>query len=259
MTQAPAQDGTATALGLLLGRALRVVVAVALLGGLLGAALGAARQSSLGEFAADLDGGRVTEIEFADTSTYLPGLDREGAETVVRWRPAGAGWRTARLDPTFADGPYGVDLDREDPDGSVVTGPDVDGIARSETVIRARAAAAGVPVVDRGPDAAHRLVRISTIVSLLLVLVLIGGPQPRRATKWAWFWLMLVPGGVTQLAWVALEAPWSSRANRRPEPLPHRDQPGDTRLTGGWAFLLCLPVSIAVALAGWSVASWLTG
>ncbi|HLT85655.1 MAG TPA: hypothetical protein VKZ83_15585 [Phototrophicaceae bacterium] len=62
------------------------------------------------------------------------------------------------------------------------------------------------------------------------LLVLVGGPQPRLATKWAWFWLMyLVPP--TALALVALEPVplWRGEARWRAR-----------RLTGGWALLIGL-------------------
>ena len=256
VTQAPVLDGTATRLGRELGRLLRVTVALVLLGGLLGAALGAAPPSDLDALAADLDSGRVTEIEFSDSGAYEPGLRRDSVDPVVRWRTVGAGWQVARLDGTLGDRST---VGGWPADGSAGTDVVGSGPAEDRAAIRVRAQAAGVPIVDRGPDAAHRLVQVATVLSVLLVLVLIGSPQPRRATKWAWFWLMLLPGGLGQLAWIAVEAPWSTRANRRPEPLPHNRQPDDTRLTGGPAFLLSVAVGLVLTVAGWSVAGWLTG
>lgn len=126
-------------------------------------------------------------------------------------------------------------------------------------MIRARAQMAGVPVSSGGGGPPHTLVSLAGLTGLLLVLVLIGAPQPRRATKWAWFWLILIPGGVGQLAWLAMEAPWSSGSNRRPEPLPHPRQPEDTRLTGGRALVLAGVLGLAVTGLGALAASWLAG
>jgi len=56
------------------------------------------------------------------------------------------------------------------------------------------------------------------IAHLVLLLLLITGPQPRRATKWAWFWLSFLPlGWVVSMAtvislWAASSSPfWWSR------------------------------------------------
>ena len=69
------------------------------------------------------------------------------------------------------------------------------------------------------------------------LLLLIAGPQPRLATKWAWFWLGSLPP--LWLAFVILEPLplWA----RRPMPVARR------RLTGGWAFLLSRVLGSVVA------------
>ncbi|MCK6211468.1 hypothetical protein KZX45_13035 [Georgenia sp. EYE_87] len=58
---------------------------------------------------------------------------------------------------------------------------------------------------------------------------LVLGPQPRLATKWAWFWL----AGAAPLLWLAFVV-------LEPVPLWRRAPAaaGPRRLTGGWAFLL---------------------
>lgn len=61
------------------------------------------------------------------------------------------------------------------------------------------------------------------------LLVLIFGPQPRLAAKWAWFWLSCaVP--VLWLAFLVLEPvpAWRRRAMAR----------AASKFTGGWALLL---------------------
>ena len=72
------------------------------------------------------------------------------------------------------------------------------------------------------------------------LLVLVVGPQPRLATRWAWFWLMyLAPPAA--LVFLVLE----------PVPLWRREaNAGRKRLTGGWALLLAL-VSAEALQATW--------
>ena len=65
-------------------------------------------------------------------------------------------------------------------------------------------------------------------------LVLLGyGPQPWRARRWAWLWLMSLFGLQTLgvLAFLALSGP---------TPLLAPPKPGRSRLGGGWAFVLAL-------------------
>ena len=57
-----------------------------------------------------------------------------------------------------------------------------------------------------------------------------GGPEPWRATRWAWMWLTLLGGPIGCLAFLLLGGPLGLR---RPADL-------NRRLTAGWAFLLSL-------------------
>ncbi|MPV39139.1 hypothetical protein [Georgenia subflava] len=70
-----------------------------------------------------------------------------------------------------------------------------------------------------------------TIAALAVLLLLVLGPQPRLATKWAWFWLAMTAAPLW-LVFVLLEP--TPLGARRPAPLPAR------RLTGGWAFLISI-------------------
>lgn len=70
------------------------------------------------------------------------------------------------------------------------------------------------------------------ILLLAAVGMLVSGPKPWRATRWAWFWLMVSPVGT--LAYLVLSGP--TPLVPAPRNLTHR-------LTGGWAFLLTLPLS----------------
>ena len=71
---------------------------------------------------------------------------------------------------------------------------------------------------------------------VVAVLLLATVPEPRWATRWAWFWAFITPLGVVALPLFALG---SVPLPGRPAPRP----PGH-RLTGGWAFLL---VNVSVA------------
>ena len=66
--------------------------------------------------------------------------------------------------------------------------------------------------------------------------LLVAGPQPWRATRWAWFWLLLPPFG--SVVYLVLSGPTPGVPGPRD---PHR------RLTGGWAFLLSLPLTAVLA------------
>lgn len=82
----------------------------------------------------------------------------------------------------------------------------------------------------------------------LLVLVTLGllivGPQPWRATRWAWFWIQGIAAPLGMLAYLVLGGPTGLSRPPRPEA---------RRLTGGWAFLLTFVVSSALAsiAVGW--------
>lgn len=95
---------------------------------------------------------------------------------------------------------------------------------------------------------------VTLAVWLIVLGTLIHGPQPRRITKWGWFWLLfLTPYGLGFLALLALDAPWSRAASRLDPPLPHHEQrrtaTGDRRLTAVQAFAVALLASLVVGAA----------
>ncbi|KRE95493.1 hypothetical protein ASG76_07550 [Nocardioides sp. Soil774] len=69
-----------------------------------------------------------------------------------------------------------------------------------------------------------------------VLLLIIGGPEPWRATRWAWGWALLLAGPLGGVAYLLLGGPLGVV----------RPHPGHRRLTGGWAFLLAWFV-----FAGW--------
>jgi hypothetical protein len=69
-----------------------------------------------------------------------------------------------------------------------------------------------------------------TVMFLLTLLAIPLSPRPPwRATRWAWFWLVLGAAPVAVPAYLLLAGPAAG--------VPH-PRPGASRLTGGWAFLL---------------------
>lgn len=86
----------------------------------------------------------------------------------------------------------------------------------------------------RIPGALSMLTFVLLVAGFLLV---IGGPEPWRATRWAWFWLFLPPVGNIVFLLVSGRLPG----------LPGPRNPS-RRLTGGWAFLLSFPLASALGL-----------
>ena len=79
----------------------------------------------------------------------------------------------------------------------------------------------------RGPDVPAVMALAAWFGTVLLAG---AGPQPWRATSWAWIWLILFGGPLGSLAFLFLGGPlglW------RPKDLSRR-------LTGGWAFLIAV-------------------
>ena len=77
---------------------------------------------------------------------------------------------------------------------------------------------------------------LATVTALASFGLLVAGPQPRSATRWAWFWLFWVAPPLSILAFLLLGG--SIVASQR----VHRGR----RLTGGWAFLLAMLLKAAL-------------
>jgi hypothetical protein len=124
--------------------------------------------------------------------------------------------------------------------GSVETGEMREGPDVLRTV-RATARAAGrapPPATYPGTWDLHSWANLAAFVLWGLVLFsLITGPQPRRRTKWGWFWLMSLPVGLGSVLLLTREAPWSARIAALSAPGPRVTGPhpsGQLVRHGGW-------------------------
>ena len=78
-------------------------------------------------------------------------------------------------------------------------------------------------------------------VWIAVLMLIVGGAPPWRATRWAWFWLLVLAAPVGVVAFLLFGGPCGLL-----RPAPGR-RPG---LTGGWAFLLALLVGSAIGTVG---------
>ncbi len=89
-----------------------------------------------------------------------------------------------------------------------------------------------------------RLPQWTGVVALVVLLgtfvLIVAGPAPWRATRWAWFWLLALAWPVGVLGFLLLGGPTGPLrpANRRPG------------LRGGWGFLLAMLLGSAIGTAG---------
>jgi hypothetical protein len=64
-------------------------------------------------------------------------------------------------------------------------------------------------------------------------LLIAAGPEPWRATRWAWFWAVLFTAPVGALAFAILSGP---------TPLVPTPRNRAWRLSGGWTFIIIMLV-----------------
>lgn len=193
-----------------------------LLGGVLG--WGAA-PADLDSLTADVRGGRVHEVRVSEG--LEPGA-RGFALVTVEWRTGLLAHRTEirqRPEGTFAPG--------REPEG-VVTG-DVGEWLRAQQPGLGVRPLEEVGGTEIGGWSAPDWAAILALPLVVLTFVfLVGGPQPWRATRWAWFWLAL--SGAPGLAfYLVLGGPlgvWPPRQDRR-------------RMGGGVGLLLALVLAAA--------------
>lgn len=184
------------------------------------------RSATLDDLRSDVAAGRVTTVEVA--GGLSPGAVGDAVQE-VRWRADG--WER-RTQVRWTAGPPDATGTWSGEDAPPVVDQDVATLVRtwdSDVRVDRRGYPTGVTwsadvlgVTVPGPVAVLVLVQ-----GLGGLLVIVGGPDPRRATRWGWFWLSTLPLGMT--AFLLLSGP-----------LPGRPPAavGTRRLRGGWAFVV---------------------
>ncbi|MCW2790950.1 MAG: hypothetical protein JWO76_48 [Nocardioides sp.] len=195
------------------------------------------RTSSFHELEARVASGDVHDVTLVGNG--LTSAGRASVPVEVRWRD-GLFHHTATVVETR---PRRAAPNRahRDPDSTVITGTVEERLAASQPGLRFHRG--DYP----GVTSSYLGLRLpawagSAGLGLLLgaLLVLMAGPSPWRATRWAWFWLLGLASPLGVIAFLLLSGP----LRRTPVAAP-RDPA--RRLTGGWAFLLVVAVSGAVS------------
>ncbi|MGY1854753.1 hypothetical protein [Modestobacter sp. SYSU DS0290] len=209
--------------------ALRVVLAIGWLGLALVVVLTGQRQASLDDLHRAIADGEVAEVQV--TAGLEPGTTGTAVRTAV--------WRSGLL--AHHTEVWEVSPGQQAPDGTRPTVRDLaDDVRSVHPELRV------VPLAERWSWSEVFGWRVSSWIGPVFLLgavavglLLVGGPEPARATRWAWFWLAWNPVG--PLAFLVLSGPFPGL------PAP---RPGRRRLTGGWAFLLSLLLGTALGSAG---------
>jgi len=189
------------------------------------------RPATYGDLLDDVASGKVTEVQVigAGANATPPG-DR----VELRWTVL-----SGALDQ-YAVVQVGDDRDHESAEEPVfVSSGDPRDTLRSldQDVVITPGSSAGDPsftVMEWRTPGPLALLAIATWLAVLLLII--GGPEPWRATRWAWGWAWLLAGPLGGAAYLLLGGPLGLL---RPAS-PHR------RLTGGWALLV-----VWFVFAGW--------
>ncbi len=237
MTVAPATEAVRSSAWSVRARGVACLLVVGWFALVVATLLLAPRDATLAELRSGLRTGEITEVHVYGG---LPdGADHSGyAELTVRWR---AGLATRQIEVREA---RPLDDEARDTDLVVVPAGEVD---------RLRELQPGLEVVHvDGPGEAGLTLEMlrrelhgwlawwGLAVGVGTLGLLVGGPEPARATRWAWFWLFGLWTPLGFLAYLVLGGPTGL--------VPAR--PGARRLTGGWAFLSMVLLMGLVSAAG---------
>ena len=209
---------------------LRLLLAVVWLALLLTAVALREEQASLAELYADVEAGRVERVQLVgglgafddQLPDELAGTRSGTAYLDVRWGPLGDRRSAALVEVAGQAQPVSAD-------GREVTDDDVAARLRAldpGLVVEQQPYRSGWTGSLLGAPLPGVLLPVLVGAGLATLLLLVSGPQPWRATRWGWFWLLPVPFG--GLAFCLLSGPTPGL------PAPRDER----RLTGGWAFLI---------------------
>ena len=84
---------------------------------------------------------------------------------------------------------------------------------------------------------------VALLLWISVFLLIVSGPPPWRANRWAWFWFLVLASPVGLVAYLVLGGPTGLFPPRL----------GAPRTRGGWGFLLALVVGAAVSSIGAAV------
>lgn len=217
---------------------LRAVLAVVWVVAAVGTLVLVPRPSSLDGLQAAIQQGRVTEVTVVGG---LPAGSTGWATVDVVWRERGVLRSVTVQEVRGDDAPHAFDSSGWS-GGTVL--PQVGDVA---TDLQALPTPGGPVQVERRAFGEGTGVAGSAWVALPLLgswlaglYLLVAGPEPWRATRWAWFWLSWPPFGL--LAFVVLSGP-VARLSWTP--------PQGRRLTGGRALLVSLLLTAVLPSTWW--------
>ena len=193
------------------------------------------RASTFGHLEGLVAAGEVSEVEVVGEPLPADSIGYAGIQ--VRWRE---GWVLRSASVTQASNERQAVKARRANGAPVIVGSVEDHLRRFDPDVTLSRGEHRSPSFTMGGFETPGWIGLGYLGLLLATLVLVGGPRPWRATRWAWAWLVLLvpPYGIA--AYLVLGGPTGL--------LPPRD-PRRVWLTGGWAFLL------ALILGGGSAAS----
>lgn len=187
------------------------------------------RPATYGDLLADVASGKVAEVRVIG-----PDAPSEGDTVELRWSSLGG-----VLDQYVVvqvAGSSGYDISGERLFATQVDPRDIlRGISPSVQLTEA-SSVDDPPVTFMGWGVPGQVALLGVATWLGVLLLVVGGPEPWRATRWAWGWAWLLSGPLGSVAYLLLGGPTGFL----------RPRDGHRRLTGGWAFLL-----VGVLFAGW--------
>ena len=203
---------------------LRTVLLVVLGVILFGTGLTATRPASLDELERALGAGQVTEVHLVGE---LPPEATGTAYVDIEWDGA----LVDRYATVRQQSP-GVESEQPAPSYPVV-GPELRAELTATTpagqlVITSEDVRSGSHGVLFGWRVATWVALVAVVWIAAVLVTLITAPEPRRATRWAWFWLMLGTGPFALVLYPLIGLPRTGQAVHA----------AGRRLSGGWAFLI---------------------
>jgi hypothetical protein len=209
-----------------------------------------------GEFIHALRAGEITRVavghsdDFNSDTGFSSNSSNDFSDVAVVWVNRFGVRRKATLNYLMALDPLLSNAEV----GTIPPTPTVDAVA--SIAATARSLGAAPPSVVR-PDELPLggITWLPGAVTVLMILIMLFGPQPRRTTKWGAFWAYTAPLNLG-IFWALLrDSPWNDSMNRLPEP-----RAGDrvaVNLTsnqqivriGGWTTLLLANLALKFALS----------